>query len=34
MLPPNARLVIMHGHVDPWNPLMQRKHAWIKEHYR
>lgn len=34
MLPPTAKLVIMHGHVDPWNPVMQRKHGWIKEHYR
>jgi hypothetical protein len=34
MLPVTAKIVIMHGHVDPWNPLMQRKHAWIKEHYR
>jgi hypothetical protein len=33
-LPPNARIVIMHGHVDPWDPHMQRKHSWIKEHYR
>lgn len=34
MLPATAKIVIMHGHVDPWDPLMQRKHAWIKEHYR
>jgi hypothetical protein len=33
-LPANARLVVMHGHVDPWDPHMQRKHAWIQEHYR
>jgi len=34
MLPPTAKMVIMHGHVDPWDPLMQRKHSWIREHYR
>jgi hypothetical protein len=33
-LPPTARLVIMHGNVDPWDPHMQRKHSWIREHYR
>jgi hypothetical protein len=33
-LPPTAKIVIMHGHVDPWDPVMQRKHAWIREHYR
>lgn len=34
MLPMTAKIVVMHGHVDPWDPLMQRKHSWIKEHYR
>ena len=33
-LPLAAKLVIMHGHVDPWTPLMQSKHSWIREHYR
>jgi hypothetical protein len=33
-LPPTARIVIMHGHVDPWDPVMQAHHAWIREHYR
>jgi hypothetical protein len=33
-LPTNARMVIMHGHVDPWEPHMRRKHSWIMEHYR
>jgi hypothetical protein len=27
-------MVIMHGHVDPWEPHMRRKHSWIMEHYR
>ena len=34
MLPATAKIVIMHGHVDPWDGLMQRKHSWIKDHYR
>jgi hypothetical protein len=34
VLPPTARIVIMHGHADPWDPMMQRKHPWIREHYR
>jgi hypothetical protein len=34
ILPPTARLVIFHGHCDPWDPHMQRKHKWIAEHYR
>lgn len=34
ILPPTARIVIMHGHVDPWTQVMQSKHPWIKEHYR
>lgn len=33
-LPPTAKIVIMHGHVDPWQPDMQRRHKWIVEHYR
>ena len=33
-LPSSAKIVIMHGHVDPWTPSMQAKHAWIREHYR
>ena len=34
LLPPTAKMVIMHGHVDPWAPIMQRKNSWIREHYR
>lgn len=33
-LPPDAKIVIMHGNVDPWNPAMKRRHTWIQEHYR
>jgi hypothetical protein len=33
-LPANAKVVIFHGHCDPWDPLMQRKHKWIAEAYR
>jgi len=34
VLPPTCRLVIMHGHSDPWQPQVRRKHRWIEEHYR
>lgn len=34
MLPNDAKIVIMHGHLDPWTPLLHRKHKWIAEHYR
>lgn len=34
MLPPGARIVIMHGHVDPWSPSTHARHRWVKEHYR
>lgn len=34
LLPPDARIVIMHGHVDPWQPSTQARHRWVKEHYR
>ena len=32
-LPPNARIVMFHGSVDPWSPDAQRL-AWVKHHYR
>lgn len=32
-LPPNARVVIFHGAVDPWSPLAQ-KIQWVRQHYR
>lgn len=34
MLPNDAKMVIMHGHLDPWMPIMHHKHKWIAEHYR
>jgi len=33
-LPSNAKIVIFHGHCDPWQLTMQRKHPWIERHYR
>jgi hypothetical protein len=33
-LPNDAKIVILHGNVDPWNPVIQRRHAWIREFYR
>lgn len=32
-LPPNARVVVFHGAVDPWSPSAQRL-QWVREHYR
>jgi hypothetical protein len=32
-LPPNARIVIFHGAIDPWSPLAQ-KLQWVRQHYR
>lgn len=34
MLPHNARIVIFHGHVDPWQSTTQTRHRWVREHYR
>lgn len=34
ILPPNARIVVFHGHVDPWQPTTQTRHRWVREHYR
>lgn len=34
LLPPNARIVIFHGHVDPWHSATQRRYRWVREHYR
>jgi hypothetical protein len=31
-LPNDARIVIMHGAIDPWSPRAQRL-AWVKEHW-
>ena len=32
-LPPNARIVFMHGKFDPWDQLAQERSPWIKEHW-
>jgi hypothetical protein len=34
MLPRGARLVVFHGHVDPWQSTTQTRHRWVREHYR
>lgn len=34
ILPQNARVVIFHGHVDPWQPTTKSRHRWVREHYR
>lgn len=33
-LPHNARIVIFHGHVDPWQSTTKTRHRWVREHYR
>jgi hypothetical protein len=32
-LPPNAKMVIFHGAVDPWSEEAQRL-GWVQQHYR
>lgn len=32
-LPKGARIVVMHGAVDPWSPQAQRL-AWVKQHWK
>jgi hypothetical protein len=33
-LPADARIVMFHGHSDPWQSSVQAKHSWVKAHYR
>lgn len=33
-LPSNARLVIMHGKLKPWDAPARTRHRWIQEHYQ
>lgn len=32
-LPSNARLVMFHGHTDPWSEFAKSNYPWVKEHY-
>ncbi len=32
-LPANARVVVFHGHIDPWSATAQRL-PWVREHYQ
>lgn len=32
-LPTGARIVFFHGQFDPWDPKVQDRHPWIKEHW-
>jgi hypothetical protein len=34
VLPANARIVVFHGHVDPWQAATRRRYPWVREHYR
>lgn len=33
-LPENARVVSTPGELKPWHPELQKKHPWIREHWR
>lgn len=33
-VPPNARIVCMHGRFKPWSPAVQKEHPWIVDHWR
>lgn len=33
VLPSNARLVVFHGAVDPWEPYAKTHCPWVREHY-
>lgn len=32
-LPKNARVVMFHGHWDPWDPEVHKVAPWVREHY-
>jgi hypothetical protein len=32
-LPPDARVVVFHGHRDPWQRQVQQRYPWIATHY-
>ena len=33
-LPPNCRMVNFHGRFDPWDPMVQAQHPWIRKYWR
>lgn len=33
-LPSNARIAIFHGSRDPWEPDIQARYHWVKQHYQ
>lgn len=33
-LPANAKVVMFHGHVDPWLANVRREYPWVREHYQ
>lgn len=32
-LPAGARIVFLHGRHDPWSPIIQQRHNWLRESY-
>lgn len=33
-LPKGVRVVVFHGHADPWMDEVKRSHPWVQQHYR
>jgi hypothetical protein len=33
-LPQDAKIVVWHGHRNPWDLDSQQRHGWLKDHYR
>lgn len=33
LLPENARIVVFHGHQDPWAREVQRTYPWVRQHW-
>ena len=32
-LPEDAKVVVFHGHTDPWMPFARANYPWVKQHY-
>ncbi len=32
-LPHDAKIVVFHGNIDPWNTKIYQKYPWVEEHY-
>lgn len=34
VLPADARIIVFHGHLDPWQADVQLRYKWVRDHYR